>query len=946
MVSDALWQGLFVTDNVLPLPTVHGMVFYGWFDENGTRFTDNAGNLLVTPDEYVVLYACFYPVGYTPITTAEELKNISLDGKYALVCDIDLGGAEWTPIGTSDDPFTGEFDGNGYTVSNFKITTGRQCVGLFGYNKGVIKNLGVENFTVNVSYSGNVYAGGLVGRNYGGSILNSYAAGDVSATSSDSNAYAGGLVGRNDDGSILNSYATGNVSATSSRSSSSSYLYAYAGGLVGSNNGGNITNCYATGNVRATSTSSSTNAYAGGLVGSGGSILNSYAAGDVSATGSYNAYAGGLVGSGGSILNSYATGNVRATSTSTSSSHYAYAGGLVGSGGSIANSYATGTVSATSYRSAYAGGLVGSGGSIANSYATGNVSATSTAYSTPIYFDYAYAGGLVGYNDGGNITNCYATGNVSATSSISDCSAYAGGLVGRNDGSILNSYATGNVSATATSTSTLSSAYVGGLVGSNSNSGSIMNCYRYSGQTFYRKKGSTTYSTASNTLGTAVSLENFKSPSWVYKNLWTAETEIWDFSNGYPTLDYEYIDSVIITISTAEELERLQGQTLVLSYELKADIDLGGMEWTPVAIFYGTFDGNGYTVSNFKITTGRTYVGLFGYNVGVIENLGVENFTVNVSYSGVSAGGLVGSNSGSILNSYAAGDVSATSTSYSANAGGLVGDNSGSITNSYATGNVSATGSSNAYAGGLVGVNNSSGDITNSYATGEVSATSTSTYDSAYAGGLVGYNSGDILNSYATGNVSATSYSSSASAYAGGLVGYNSGGSITNSYATGDVRATGSSSYVYAGGLVGYNYNSGDILNSYATGNVSATSSGDYAYAGGLVGYNTSSGNITNSYATGDVSATGSAVGAGGLVGYNAGGSITNCYRYSGQTFYRKLGSATYSTASNAFGTEEDLTTLQSVSFNTSTLGWDDSVWKFVEGAFPTLKNAGTAMAR
>ena len=448
MVSDALWQGLFVTDNVLPLPTVHGMVFYGWFDENGTRFTDNAGNLLVTPDEYVVLYACFYPVGYTPITTAEELKNISLDGKYALVCDIDLGGAEWTPIGTDTSPFTGEFDGNGYTVSNFQITTTSDgYIGLFGYNVGVIKNLGVENFTVNVSYGDILYAGGLVGYNSGditnsyttgtvsatatsssayagglvgynsGDILNSYAAGDVSATSSDSNAYAGGLVGRNDDGSILNSYATGNVSATSSRSSSSSYLYAYAGGLVGSNNGGNITNCYATGNVRATSTSSSssTNAYAGGLVGSGGSILNSYAAGDVSATGSYNAYAGGLVGSGGSILNSYATGNVRATSTSSSSSHDAYAGGLVGSGGSIANSYATGTVSATSYRSAYAGGLVGSGGSIANSYATGNVSATSTAYSTPIYFDYAYAGGLVGSNNGGNITNCYATGNVSAS---------------------------------------------------------------------------------------------------------------------------------------------------------------------------------------------------------------------------------------------------------------------------------------------------------------------------------------------------------------------------------------------------------------------------------------------------------------------------------------------------------------------------------------------------
>ena len=656
-----------------------------------------------------------------------------------MVCNIDLGGAEWTPIGTGYDPFIGEFDGQGYTVSNFKITTGRAYVGLFGYNEGVIKNLGVENFTVNVSYSGKVYAGGLAGSN---------------------------------SGSILNSYATGEVSATSTSSYSSSY--AYAGGLVGYNSG---------------------------------DITNSYAAGNVSATAFY-AYAGGLVGyNSGGILNSYATGNVSATSTGSSS-----------------------------YASAYAGGLVGyntSSGGITNSYATGDVSATADVS--------AYAGGLVGSNYRGSITNSYATGNVSATGYY----AYAGGLVGENDG------------------------------------GSITNCYRYSGQTFYRKKGSTTYSTASNTLGTAVSLENLKSPSWVNENLWTIEFEIWDFSNGYPTLDYEYIDSAIITISTAEEFERLQGQTLVLSYELNADIDLGGMEWTPVAIFHGTFNGNGYTVSNFKITTGRQYVGLFGYNGGVIKNLGVENFTVNVSYSGnVYAGGLVGFNAGGdITNSYATGDVSATSTS-----------------------------SSSAYAGGLVG-DNDSGSILNSYAAGEVSATAD---DSAYAGGLVGYNSGSITNSYATGEVSATSTSSRFAAYAGGLVGEKYGGSITNSYATGDVSATGP--YAYAGGLVGDN-DSGDITNSYAAGDVSATGSSS-AYAGGLVGYSGSN------------------------------GTITNCYRYSGQTFYRVEGSFdTYSTASNTLGTEEDLTTLQSVSFHTSTLGWDESVWNFVGGAFPTLKNAGTAIA-
>ena len=533
-VGETLWNSLFVTDNVLPLPTVDGMVFYGWFDGNGTRFTDEAGNLLVTLDEYVILYAEFY----TAISEAEDLNGISLDGKYILLNDIDLGGAEWTPIGTSSSPFTGEFNGNGYTVSNFKITTGRTYVGLFGYNKGVIKNLGVENFTVNVSYSDDVYAGGLVGYN-SGSITNSYAAGNVSATASSSSttsyfyAYAGGLVGYNDGGSIMNSYATGNVSATATATYSSTY--AYAGGLAGYNSGGSILNSYAAGEVSATADDS---AYAGGLVGSnsGGSITNSYATGDVSATSSGDyAYAGGLVGRnyGGSITNSYAAGEVSATSSYSN----AFAGGLVGyNSGDITNSYATGEVSATSTSNssgsyAYAGGLVGYNyGSILNSYATGNVSATSSS-------SRAYAGGLVGKNDGGsitNITNSYATGTVSATAISYSYStyAYAGGLVGSNSGDILNSYAAGNVSATVGSSSYV---YAGGLVGEN-DGGDITNCYRYSGQTFYRKKGSTTYSTASNTLGTEEDLTTLQSVSFHTSTLGWDES-VWNFVEGaFPSL--------------------------------------------------------------------------------------------------------------------------------------------------------------------------------------------------------------------------------------------------------------------------------------------------------------------------------------------------------------------------------------------------------------------------
>ena len=82
--------------------------------------------------------------------------------------------------------------------------------------------------------------------------------------------------------------------------------------------------------------------------------------------------------------------------------------------------------------------------------------------------------------------------------------------------------------------------------------------------------------------------------------------------------------------------------------------------------------------------------------------------------------------------------------------------------------------------------------------------------------------------------------------YAGGLVGRGGGTvTITDSYNTGDVSATGNSD-VYAGGLVGYG---STITDSYNTGDVSATGN-YYVYAGGLVGYGDSTVTITDSYYT------------------------------------------------------------------------------------------------
>ena len=134
---------------------------------------------------------------------------------------------------------------------------------------------------------------------------------------------------------------------------------------------------------------------------------------------------------------------------------------------------------------------------------------------------------------------------------------------------------------------------------------------------------------------------------------------------------------IVITISTAEELKSLQGQVLLFNYVLRANIDLGGIDWIPIANLLGEFDGNGFTISNFKLTTtSNDYVGIFGKSCGVIKNLGVENFIINVDNSScVYFGGLVGYNDGTITNSYATGDVNLTSTSviYGAYAGGLVG---------------------------------------------------------------------------------------------------------------------------------------------------------------------------------------------------------------------------------------------------------------------------------
>ncbi len=152
---------------------------------------------------------------------------------YKLVDDIDLGGNEWEPIGclyvsslsdySMDRVFGGTFDGDGYIVSNFKITRLTkdfyQYFGLFArVQGGTIKDLGVENFNINIKQSkdgASVFIGGLAGMMFGGcTVTNCYTANGTVATQEGTYGYinAGGFAGAIHQSKINYCFSAANVS--------------------------------------------------------------------------------------------------------------------------------------------------------------------------------------------------------------------------------------------------------------------------------------------------------------------------------------------------------------------------------------------------------------------------------------------------------------------------------------------------------------------------------------------------------------------------------------------------------------------------------------------------------------------------------------------------------------------------------------------------------------
>ena len=209
---------------------------------------------------------------------------------------------------------------------------------------------------------------------------------------------------------------------------------------------------------------------------------------------------------------------------------------------------------------------------------------------------------------------------------------------------------------------------------------------------------------------------------------------------------------------------------LGINITLTADIDLKGIDWTPIGkdnnkAYTGTFDGGGKTITGLTVTGSNKYAGLFGRigSGGTVKNVVLEGVQITSDNSSGYAGGVAGNSfGGTIENCSVSGSVSG-----SFSVGGVVGYQFGSsITGCSSSASVKGT----QRAGGVAGTTNSGATLTACYATGDVTVENDGT-SYAWAGGIVGTNGGNsILACYAAGNVSGKS---SGTIYVGGVVGEN-----------------------------------------------------------------------------------------------------------------------------------------------------------------------------
>ncbi len=386
-----------------------------------------------------------------------------LNNNYFINESICLTG-EWTPIGTAEMPFNGQFvvipdsNGNMPVIYNLVISTDRAYNGFFGYvgSNGLIQDLTIEG----VNISAGQYIGVIAGYNNGtisGATVRSNADTNFVGINvdKDGDVYVGGIVGSNySNGNILNSTATLNIRVTANTAS----IGGVAGQNLGNINNASYNGLQANGNysyrIDVMNKNGNTK-YVGGIVGdmSSGTITKGNFTGLISAPTIDGTIVGGIVGRySGSIANTQPT-ITKCAATDINITGYLI-GGLVGrldvasSVGivnNISQSYSTGSV--YGYR---VGGLAGeiSRGSIINSYSncflSGNIMggfAGSILYrNSSEYGRVAYCFSNVSFDNSAGKAYAETESEIYALNNIFDAGSKVGGYV---ENCILNSQSGG-----------------------------------------------------------------------------------------------------------------------------------------------------------------------------------------------------------------------------------------------------------------------------------------------------------------------------------------------------------------------------------------------------------------------------------------------------------------------------------------------------------------------
>lgn len=348
-----------------------------------------------------------------------------------------------------------------------------------------------------------------------------------------------------------------------------------------------------------------------------------------------------------------------------------------------------------------------------------------------------------------------------------------------------------------------------------------------------------------------------------------------------PTQGYEMIDG-IYHIYNAKGLQAWAQEIIananVLNKDviLEKDIDLTGVDWTPVGRdmntgtgYAGDFDGNGKFIYNLVVESNASNVGFFG---GLAEKAKVHNVkfanaqvtaTSGAAYAGVIAGSSMGKiESCNVRSSQVAGhyagaivgnnsvqvngcnaldvEVSATHA-----AGGIAGASYGKTEYCSVSGNshITTTGSSTR-AGGIIGTSSQEGGVSTS---GRLlkCAVDGATISGYWAGGIAGENSFGIVAQCIANRVTVTHNSSQPSSRLGGVVGYNTRGDVVASYSVYSTIGTEKLISEAMGGIVGYNNNSSsNVYGCYST-HVSLL--GTVNNRGSIAGY--TGGHVTSCYA-------------------------------------------------------------------------------------------------